>query len=273
MGRDITQCHPRLQELAASLKNECNRSGLVIGISECLRTVAEQDALYAQGRTEPGNIVTNAKGSSYSSQHQWGIAFDFYRNDGLGAYNESGNFFGKVGEIGKKLGLGWGGDWTSIIDKPHLYLPDWGSTTTKLKQLYGSPEAFMKTWKEMPEDKYGYVNISTGQQKLEVTASSLIVRDTPNGNDTGERYKKGDRVVPYEKAYSGTDRWYRTDKGWVSGYYLTGWVLEAGKWWYLQPGYTYPMSTVMNIDGSYYCFDKDGWMITSDRIDANGAVK
>lgn len=146
--RDITMCHPRLQKLAAQLIEECRKQGLVIGIGESFRTVEEQDVLYAQGRTTSGNIVTNAKGSSYSSQHQWGIAFDFFRNDGKGAYNEAGGFFERVGELGKRLGLGWGGDWKSIVDKPHLYLPDWGSTTLQLKQRYGTPEKFKAVWSE-----------------------------------------------------------------------------------------------------------------------------
>lgn len=107
--RDITLCHPRLQLLADRLLDECNQQGIKIKIGETLRTVAEQDALYAQGRTQPGNIVTNAPGSSYSSYHQWGTAFDIFRNDGAGAYNESGKFFERVGAIGTVLGLEWGG--------------------------------------------------------------------------------------------------------------------------------------------------------------------
>ncbi len=79
--------------MAGRLIEECGRQGLQIKIGETLRTAAEQDALYAQGRTKPGRIVTNAPGISYSSYHQWGTAFDIYRNDGAGAYNESGNFF------------------------------------------------------------------------------------------------------------------------------------------------------------------------------------
>ncbi|UWP58626.1 peptidoglycan-binding protein [Ruminococcus gauvreauii] len=146
MGRDITKCHPRLQELAAELKAECTRQGYQIAIGESFRSVAEQDALYAQGRTKPGQIVTNAPGSSYSSMHQWGVAFDFYRNDGTGAYNESGNFFEHVGAIGKSLGLEWGGDWTSPVDRPHFQLPDWGSTPSRLKSKYGNVTSFMKTW-------------------------------------------------------------------------------------------------------------------------------
>ena len=165
MGRDITMCHPRLQKLAAQLAEECEKQGLIIKIGECFRTVAEQDALYAQGRTKPGSIVTNAKGSSYSSQHQWGIAFDFFRNDGNGAYNESGDFFGKVGAVGKQLGLGWGGDWKSIVDKPHLYLPDWGSTTSQLRQLYGTPDKFRATWEAAEPVKFGWEKDSQGKYK------------------------------------------------------------------------------------------------------------
>ena len=83
--KDITLCHPRLQVLAANMVEECRKQGLAVKIGEPLRTRAEQDALYAQGRTKPGSIVTNAPGSSYSSFHQWGTAFDIYRNDGQGA--------------------------------------------------------------------------------------------------------------------------------------------------------------------------------------------
>ena len=65
--RDITLCHPRLQRIASAWIKACATEGITVAIGETLRTVAEQDALYAQGRTKPGNIVTNAKGSSYSS--------------------------------------------------------------------------------------------------------------------------------------------------------------------------------------------------------------
>ena len=40
-----------------------------------LRTFAEQDALYAQGRSVPGSIVTNAKGGE--SPHNYGCASDW----------------------------------------------------------------------------------------------------------------------------------------------------------------------------------------------------
>ena len=148
--RDIRALHPQLQQKLSELRVLCSKNGLAIGIGECVRTVQEQDALYAQGRTEPGNKVTNARGSTYSSQHQWGIAADFYRNDGTGAFNTSGYFFERVGALAKLLGLGWGGDWKSPVDKPHLYLPQWGSTTAELKKRYGTPDRFREQWVKHP---------------------------------------------------------------------------------------------------------------------------
>lgn len=144
--RVITDLHPQLQKKIKELQKECNKQGLKIGIGECVRTVAEQDALYAKGRTAPGPIVTNARGSTFSSMHQWGVAFDFYRNDGKGAFNNSDGFFNKVGRIGASIGLEWGGNWKSIKDLPHFQLPTWGSTTSTLKSKFKSPSLFMKTW-------------------------------------------------------------------------------------------------------------------------------
>ena len=144
--RNVCDLHPELQEKVEELKKLCCENGLIIGIGECVRTPEEQDELYAKGRTKPGKIVTNARGSTFSSMHQWGVAFDFFRNDGCGAYNESGDFFAKVGRLGKGIGLEWGGDWKSPVDKPHFQLPYWGSGAGKLKKAYKTPENFMKTW-------------------------------------------------------------------------------------------------------------------------------
>ena len=159
--RNVSQLHPTLQKKVVELQKECKKQGIKIKIGECFRTVAEQNALYAKGRTAPGSIVTNAKGNSYSSMHQWGVAFDFFLDmdvdkDGKtsdDAFNNATKLFNKVGSIGKKLGLEWGGDWKSIKDLPHFQLPDWGSTATQLKKKYGTPDKFKATWSAKEEVK------------------------------------------------------------------------------------------------------------------------
>ena len=58
-----------------------------------------------------------------------------------------------------------------------------------------------------------------------------------------------------------------------SGKYLTGWVCQDGRWWYLLSGYTYWHDAVCQIDGQAYAFDSDGWMITADRIAEDGHIR
>lgn len=181
--RDTSVLHPDLQDLITKLKKKCEAEGLKIGIGECFRSVAEQDALYAQGRTTTGSIVTNVKGSTYSSMHQWYVAFDFYRNDGKGAYYNNDGFFDKVGKIGQSLGLEWGGGWKSPVDKPHFQLPNWGSTTSKLKNIYGNPDAFKKSWNKA-------ATTTTTTSKPAATPAAPAKTEDDYVNDLVKAYKK-----------------------------------------------------------------------------------
>lgn len=86
------------------------------------RTWAEQDALYAIGRTKPGNHVTKAKGGQ--SNHNFGIAGDFGVFQG-GRYLDDTNpaLAAKVhkacSEHAAACGLEWGGSWKTFKDLPH----------------------------------------------------------------------------------------------------------------------------------------------------------
>ena len=143
---DLEKMHPWLVYKLKLLLKHCNENGIYLIITEGFRTKEYQDSLYAKGRTKPGKVVTNAKGSTYSSQHMWGIAFDIAINDSKLLYDNA--TIKKVAKIAKskKVGLSWGGDWKSIVDTPHFYLGKWGSTTAKLKGKYTNPDKFKKTW-------------------------------------------------------------------------------------------------------------------------------
>lgn len=73
----IQLLHPKLRDEAIIIYDEiCNA---LTGYAACrfaytLRTFAEQDALFAQGRSKPGKIVTKAKGGQ--SYHNYGLAID-----------------------------------------------------------------------------------------------------------------------------------------------------------------------------------------------------
>lgn len=121
--RVIATLHARVQPYARSLYFKAREHGLTINIISGLRSYAEQDALYAQGRTRAGKKVTNARGGY--SNHNFGIAFDvglFEHNQYLG----ESPMYKAVGALGEELGLEWGGNWRTLVDQPHFQLrPDW----------------------------------------------------------------------------------------------------------------------------------------------------
>lgn len=125
----IKTLHPKLRPIASKFINQVEkRLGHRIKITDGLRTFAEQDALYAQGRTKSGKIVTKAKGGQ--SYHNYGLAFDCYFTvDGKVTFAKA--ITPEVAKIGKELGLEWGGSWTSFKDMPHFQLTK-GSTSELL---------------------------------------------------------------------------------------------------------------------------------------------
>lgn len=123
--RMIAPLLPHVRPYARALYFKARDNGIAINIISGTRTHAEQDALYAQGRTTGGEIVTNARGGY--SNHNFGIAFDIGVFSG-NRYLPESPLYKAVGALGMELGLEWGGNWTSIVDQPHFQLrPAWAS--------------------------------------------------------------------------------------------------------------------------------------------------
>jgi peptidoglycan LD-endopeptidase CwlK len=131
--KTIATLRPQVQPIARALVQKAAVSGICIKIICGLRTYAEQDALYAQGRTSPGNIVTRAKGGY--SNHNFGIAFDVGVFEGNKYLSDSPKYKA-VGVLGSDLGLEWGGNWKTISDQPHFQLrPGWASDMKESEML------------------------------------------------------------------------------------------------------------------------------------------
>jgi hypothetical protein len=116
--RRIKTLHPLIQCDVANIINEAEATlGIKFRVSQALRTIAEQNGLYAKGRTAPGGIVTNAKGGS--SYHNYGLAFDvvIIRN-GAAVWKDPG--YRKLSSIASKYGFFWGGNFKSLNDEPHF---------------------------------------------------------------------------------------------------------------------------------------------------------
>lgn len=131
--KNIATLLPQVRPYARALVRLAKEHGITVKIISGTRTAAEQNALYAQGRTKPGNIVTNAKAGQ--SNHNHGIAFDIAVWRGSIVVWD-GPEYDACGAIGKSLGLDWGGSWTSFKDKPHYQLrPTWANGMSESAML------------------------------------------------------------------------------------------------------------------------------------------
>jgi len=102
----------RLEPLAKEFLYNCQVKGYDIRITSGFRSQAEQNALYAQGRTAPGEIVTWTKDSKHVVQNAFDVAFK-------GNPYPKNFDWEKLGIIGEELGLRWGGRW-KVKDSLHF---------------------------------------------------------------------------------------------------------------------------------------------------------
>lgn len=159
----IKLLHPKLRDEAVLLYEEICKvltGKAICRFTHTLRTFAEQDALYAQGRTKKGSKVTNAKGGQ--SYHNYGLAIDIallVDKDGDGSFETASwdtktDFDGdkkadwqEIVAIFKRYGYEWGGDWR-FVDAPH-FQKSYGHSIVTLQQLHKTDKV----------DKNGFVLI------------------------------------------------------------------------------------------------------------------
>jgi peptidoglycan LD-endopeptidase CwlK len=150
----IELLHPDIRDEVREIYEEiCSRltGNVICRFAYTLRTFAEQDALFAQGRSKPGKRVTNARGGQ--SFHNYGLAVDIVLlvdRDKNGTYEEASwdtRLDGDNDKIAdwmecvavfKIWGWEWGGDWKSFKDMPH-FQKTFGYTTPQLLKMKKQP--------------------------------------------------------------------------------------------------------------------------------------
>jgi peptidoglycan L-alanyl-D-glutamate endopeptidase CwlK len=128
--------HPKIREDAALAIEEAEAglpANMAVRATQTLRTKLYHDALYAQGRTKPGKIVTKAKW--YQTYHFYGLALDYAllvdkNGDGrwdelswsLTADKDNDNVpeWNEVADVFIQRGFDWGGKWRTFKDWPHV---------------------------------------------------------------------------------------------------------------------------------------------------------
>ena len=121
-SRDLKDLHPKVFTLAHELITQCQAEGIDLLVTSTYRDREAQAALFAQGRTKPGKIVTHAKpGQSF---HNWRVALDTvplrHGKPVWDTTGEDGLLWEKIGAIGESIGLEWAGRWKTFKEFPHF---------------------------------------------------------------------------------------------------------------------------------------------------------
>ena len=146
-SREINELHPVVRRGCEEFIRRMKEAGYsAVGISSTYRCSDYQDYLYAQGRTRPGSIVTNARGGQ--SIHNFRMAFDFYQNIKGKEWNDA-NFFAAAGRIWREMGGVWGGDWKDFVDRTHCEYTG-GLTLKNLQDGKRLPDDALMPWEPSP---------------------------------------------------------------------------------------------------------------------------
>lgn len=117
-SRNIYLLEPPVLERVKAFIASCKTQGIDLLVTSTYRDIEAQNALYAQGRTASGKIVTNAKGGQ--SFHNFRCAVDVVPLVNGKPNWDDDALWRKVGKLGKAAGLEWAGDWKTFREQPHF---------------------------------------------------------------------------------------------------------------------------------------------------------
>ena len=159
ISRDKSLLYPPFAEQLRYFESRLAAAKLPFHLFMGLRTFEDQDELYAQGRTKPGRIVTNARGGD--SLHCYGLAADFVLDGQAGKpgiqwswniksdLNADGqNDWLQMAEIAIACGLEAGYFWKRFPDAPHVQ-NRYGLTLAEIKEIYRAGYGIKAVWSEL----------------------------------------------------------------------------------------------------------------------------
>ena len=149
----INTLHPEIRDNVTNMLQNLRKDEVTVEITLAYRSYEEQDALYAKGRDEKGEVidaskvVTNAKGGQ--SYHNFGLAFDLtvYDKNGKKDWNKDSDAWKKVIAEGKRQGFDAGAEWIDFPDLPHF------------EKTFGLTPKQLREKKEKNDTKEGFVNV------------------------------------------------------------------------------------------------------------------
>lgn len=125
MSKILDTLEPSFRPKVAALITKAKEHGIILVPTSGRRTMAEQNKLYAQGRTTKGEVVTKAKGGQ--SAHNFGLACDLCPLDKNGDlwWVAPDDVWHVISVLAKEVGLEPGYAWVGFQDSPHVQDPKW----------------------------------------------------------------------------------------------------------------------------------------------------
>jgi len=125
MSRSLDDLKPEFRTMVDPWLADCAAAHIDILITCTLRTMEDQAVLYAQGRTTPGSIVTNAKPGQ--SAHNYGLALDIVPMiHGKPDWSGNSPIWQEIANLGQARGLQWlGAPDSPFKEQAHFQHPNW----------------------------------------------------------------------------------------------------------------------------------------------------
>lgn len=148
-SRSLFDLEPGFRDLIGEWLRLCAAEGVAVLVYCTTRPSLCQDELYAQGRTAPGPIVTNAKGGQ--SPHNYGLAVDaapweWIQDQPGGVYHKELDWtpfqrgildprWSVMVDAAAVCGLEWAGNWKTFKEYVHFQHPGWKELANEMPQL------------------------------------------------------------------------------------------------------------------------------------------
>lgn len=145
----LAEVHPELARRVRQLDQLL--PSLSLQVTQGVRTWAEQNELYAQGRTAPGDIVTNAKGGE--SAHNFGYAVDLVPEEitpGDPDWKLNHPAWKSLLSTAPTAGLAEGACWKHAPDNPHFYLDELPANPTDEMRSLFTEGGLQNVWSSFP---------------------------------------------------------------------------------------------------------------------------
>ena len=130
-SRSLDDLIPPAKERVERFLSLCKDEGIDLLVTSTYRDNESQQALYEQGRTTAGKVVTNAKAGD--SWHNWRCAVDVVPMvNGKPNWDGLHPVWDQIGQLGEQAGLEWAGRWRTFKELAHFQYTG-GLTLTDLK--------------------------------------------------------------------------------------------------------------------------------------------